>query len=253
MSGDSGMIQGFTDIHHHLVYGVDDGAQTFDQAVEMAAAAWQDGTATLLCTSHISPGIKPFDTERYFRHLEKIQQACRQQGMGLRLLQGAEILYTEPTCRFLREKRIPTLGGTDYVLVEFFPLVEYREICEAVTGIQRAGYRPIIAHVERYRCLAASIPKLREVRDDLGAVIQMNCSTVIGGKGLLNDHRNRKLLDEGLIDVIGTDAHNTSSRPTQMRAAYNWLEKKYGGSYAAELMGLNAEVGIAQAFRSSEE
>lgn len=244
------MIHGLTDIHHHLVYGVDDGAQTFEQAMDMAAAAWQDGTATLLCTSHISPGIKPFDLDRYHRHLERIQQACFENGWTLRLLQGAEILYTEPTCRFLREKRIPTLGGTDYVLVEFFPTVEYRELYDAVTGILRAGYRPIIAHVERYHCLASSIPKLREVRDTLGAVIQMNCSTVIGGKGLFHDRRNRRLLDEGLIDVVATDAHNTSSRPTQMQAAYAWLEKKYGADYAAELTGLNAEVGIAQVFHA---
>ena len=241
-------MHGFTDIHHHLVYGVDDGAQTFEQAMDMAAAAWQDGTATLLCTSHISPGIKPFDLDRYYRHLDEIQQACLQQGMDLHLLQGAEILYTEPTCRFLREKRIPTLAGTDYVLVEFFPTVEYRELTEAITGIQRAGYRPIIAHVERYHCVASSISKLREVRDSLGAVIQMNCSTVVGGKGLIHDHRNRKLIDEGLIDVIATDAHNLTSRPTQMQQAYAWLEKKYGADYAAELTGLNGEVGIAQAF-----
>ena len=244
------MTHGFTDIHHHLVYGVDDGAQTLEQAMEMATAAWQDGTATLLCTSHISPGIKPFDLDRYHRHLEEIQQNCLHNGIELRLLEGAEILYTEPTCRFLREKRIPTLGGTDYVLVEFFPMVEYRDLYDAVTGILRAGYRPIVAHAERYRCLATSIPKLKEIRDSLGAIIQMNCSTVIGGKGLFHDRRNRRLIDEGLIDVIATDAHNTSSRPTQMQAAYTWLDKKYGADYAAELTGLNAEVGIARAFHS---
>lgn len=241
-------MQGFTDIHHHLIYGMDDGAQNLDQALAMATAAWEDGTTTILGTSHISPGVKPFDLDRYYRHLDALQAACWDQGMNLRLLEGAEILYTEQTCRFLRDRRIPTLGGTDYVLVEFFPTVEYRELYDAIVGILRAGYRPIIAHVERYRCLAGSIPKLREVRESLGAVIQMNCSTVVGGKGFLHDHRNHKLISEGLIDVIATDAHNTTSRPTQMQEAYAWLEKKLGADYAAELMGLNAEVGVAQAF-----
>lgn len=231
-------MHGFTDIHHHLVYGVDDGAQTLEQAMSMASAAWRDGTATLLCTSHISPGIKPFDLERYSRHLDEIRQACQQQGVNIRLLPGAEILYTASTCSFLRDRRIPTLGGSDYVLVEFFPTVEYREVCEAVTGIQRTGYRPVIAHVERYRCLAGALPKLREVRNTLGAVIQMNCSSVIGGKGFLADRRNHRLIDEGLIDIDATDAHNTASRPTQMQAAYEWLEKKYDADYAAQLLGV---------------
>lgn len=231
-------MHGFTDIHHHLVYGVDDGAQTMEQAMTMARAAWQDGTATLLCTSHISPGVRPFDTDRYYRHLEKIYHACQQQGIGLRLLDGAEILYTDSTCEFLRSKRIPTLGSSDYVLVEFYPAVTYHELYEAVTGILRTGYRPVIAHVERYRCLATSLPKLREIRNTLGAVIQMNCSSVIGGKGFLRDRANHRLIDEGLIDVIASDAHNTTSRPTQMQAAYTWLEQKYGADYAAELMGV---------------
>lgn len=242
-------MQGFTDIHHHLIYGVDDGAQTFEQGMAMAEAACRDGTTTVIGTSHISPGIKPFDTDKYYRHLEELRRGCKEQGLNLRLLEGAEILYTDLTCRFLQERRIPTLGGTDYVLVEFFPTVEYDEIVGALTGILRAGYRPIVAHVERYQCLATSLPRLREVRDSLGATIQMNCSTVIDSKGFFRDRHSRKMLDEGLIDVVATDAHNTTSRPTRLRAAYEQLEKRYGADYAAELTGLNCETGIATAFQ----
>ena len=243
------MIQGFTDIHHHLIHGVDDGPRSLEQAIAMAAAARRDGTTTLICTPHISPGIAPFDLDRYRRHLEALRHACHERGIDLRLLEGAEILYTEPTCRLLREGRVPTLGGTEYVLVEFLPAVAYRELCRAVTAILRAGYRPILAHVERYRCLTASIPKLREVRNSLGAVIQMNCSTVLGGCGLLRDRRNRRLIDEGLIDIVATDAHDTARRPTMMQDAYQWLATKYGPDFAAALTGLNGEAGIARAFR----
>ena len=70
--------------------------------------------------------------------------------MELRILLGAEILYTDMTCRLLAEGRVPTLAGTEYVLVEFMPGVRYDALYKALEGILRAGYLPVVAHVERY-------------------------------------------------------------------------------------------------------
>ena len=81
--------------------------------------------------------------------------------MDLRLLLGAEILYTDMTCRLLSEGRVPTLAGTEYVLVEFMPGVRYDALYKALEGILRAGFLPVVAHVERYACLASRRGALR--------------------------------------------------------------------------------------------
>ena len=66
---------------------------------------------------------------------------------------GAEILYSLMTCDMLRDGRIPTLAETNIALVEFSPTVSYRQLEQAVKAIAEKGFLPMLAHVERYRCL----------------------------------------------------------------------------------------------------
>ena len=235
------MIKGFIDIHHHLCYGVDDGAQTLDDALAMIKAALEDGTQTILATSHITPGIRPFDTALYMQHLGDIRAACEDEGLALRVLPGAEILYTEQTARFLHEEKIPTLGGTNYVLVEFMPSVAYEDVRKALTGILRSGYLPVVAHVERYDCLARSPRRAAELHGELDVLFQMNCGTVIGGKGFFRDMRAKRLIDDGLIDIVASDAHNVRSRCTKMQDAYKALKARCGAEDAKRMTGRTAD------------
>ena len=231
------MTDGFIDIHHHLVYGLDDGAQTMEDAGAMMRAAAEAGTSVVIGTTHISPGIRPFDLEKYERHLEEMRACCEREGIGLRLLGGCEMLYTAAASHYLSDGRIPTLGGTAYVLVEFLPSIRFESLYNALSDILRNGYLPVVAHVERYDCLLKSPKKAAKVHDELDVLFQMNCATVLGGKGFLSDLRAKRLLDDGLIDIVASDAHNVSSRPTRMREAYAQLAQRYGAKTAAKLTG----------------
>ena len=174
------MMRGFTDIHHHLLYGVDDGAQSLQMSLKMAQRAYRGGTRTIIATPHVTPGVEQIDEEKFHKRLEEIHAACRQAGMDLRLLLGAEILYTDMTCRLLSEGRVPTLAGTEYVLVEFMPGVRYDALYKALEGILRAGFLPVVAHVERYACLASSPRRAAMLKDELeGVLFQMNSSTTV--------------------------------------------------------------------------
>ena len=239
------MMRGFTDIHHHLLYGVDDGAQSLQMSLKMAQRAYRGGTRTIIATPHVTPGVEQIDEEKFHKRLEEIHAACRQAGMDLRLLLGAEILYTDMTCRLLSEGRVPTLAGTEYVLVEFMPGVRYDALYKALEGILRAGFLPVVAHVERYACLASSPRRAAMLKDELeGVLFQMNCSTILGGRGFFNDLHTRKFLDEGLIDITASDAHNLRERPTRMLVAYHKLEDSYDAVYAANLTGFGERKGF---------
>lgn len=230
------MRKGLTDIHHHLLYGMDDGAHSAKEMHAMLRRAADEGIVRIVATPHVTPGVKEFDREQYDRALEEAREYCEEKRIGLEIYGGAEILYTDMTCRFLEEGRIPTMAGTEYVLVEFSPDVRYERLQSALEEILRYGYLPIVAHVERYYCVSRHPSRLRELKRDLDICCQVNCATIIKQKDLLTRRFIKKILDWDLLDVIGTDAHHASvTRTVNMHEAWLTLKQELGGAYAREL------------------
>ena len=234
--------EGFTDLHSHFLYGLDDGAKTRREMEAMLDAAYADGIAHLYATPHAALGIRPFDGELCARRLEEARAYCRRRGYEMRLYGGAELMYTPAMERFALERRLPTLGDSRRVLMEFVPDAGIRELREAVELVERSGYTAVLAHVERYGCLfvGKNAWKLKEERD---VRYQLNAGTAIGGRGLLRGAFVRRWLREGLIDYVASDAHNCTSRPFRMREACASLQKTCGQALAAKLTGLGTQGG----------
>lgn len=224
----------FADLHHHLIYGIDDGAQTAEDMRQMLRRLCDNNVSAVAATSHAEPGRQPFPLERYRRHLKEAQEWCDQESLPLRIFEGAEIFYTESTVRLLDAGQIPTIAGQHTVLVEFSPDVPYDCIHKAVRLLGNAGYRVIIAHAERYRCLR-KIAHIEELRGDLGALIQINARTIIEPHGFLTKRWLRKMMEAGYCDLAATDAHNVSSRPCMMQRCYDTLTSEWGEETARRL------------------
>lgn len=229
-------MSNFVDIHHHLIYGVDDGARSLEHMQQMIQKAVGEGVTDIFCTTHVTPGHNPFPSEKYLEHMDEGRAFIAQEGLNLRLHTGCEILYTEATARLLKEGHIPTLAFSDAVLVEFTPDMSYRELAEAATSIGMAGFNVLFAHVERYDALR-NLKLVRELRDEYGVYMQMNANTVTTKKGFFTERWVRHMLEEGYIDCIGTDAHNTSFRPCNMRLCHEMLTGRFGKEAADDLCG----------------
>lgn len=233
----SEVYAGFTDIHAHFLYGLDDGAEDRGGMEAMLDAAHADGIASLFATPHVTPGIEPFDMARYQEHLEEARRYCRRKGYALRLYSGAEILYTPALEQYALNHRLPTLAGSDYVLIEFMPDISYRELELAAAHLERGGYIPVLAHVERYPCLysrkhAAALKERRNVR------YQVNANTVLSSGGFFHRRILQGWFRCGLVDFVASDAHDCNRRPFRMRKAYDVLERLYGRDEAMRLTGL---------------
>ena len=226
----------FVDLHHHLIYGVDDGAQSLEEMQKMILRAAGEGIADIVCTSHVTPGIEPFPMEKYLAHMDEAQRYIMEQGIDMKLHPGCEVLYTDASARLLREGHFPTLAKNDVVLVEFSPDVSFRHLMDAATSFGMAGYAVLFAHVERYDVLR-SLKYVRKLRDEFGVYMQMNTNTIIGKKGFFTERWVRHMLEEGYIDCVATDAHNLSSRRCRMGECFNLLSEKYGDEFADELCG----------------
>ena len=230
------MTRGFVDIHSHFVYGLDDGARTITEMETMLDAAHADGVVSLFATPHVTPGMKPFDTDKYESHLNQARHYCRDRGYNMQLFSGAEILYTPMLQHYCMEHRLPTLGDSEFVLMEFVPGVKLQELESALTLMKRNGYIPILAHIERYNCLyrgrtAAKLKERYNVR------YQVNANTVLSDQGYFRTRKIRSWFENELVDFIASDAHNVQNRRTKLRKAFSTLKKQYG-QQAEQLMGL---------------
>ncbi|MBQ7455671.1 MAG: hypothetical protein IJS53_04445, partial [Clostridia bacterium] len=208
--------------------------QTFEQTQQMLCRAHENGVSVLVASSHALPGSRDFPLEKYRAHLRQAQEWSDAEGLGIRLCEGAEILYSSGAEQKLLEGKIPTLAGSGAVLVEFYPADSYSHIYNAVRRLGNSGFSVIVAHVERYRALH-DLSRVQALRDDLGASIQMNAGTLIHPTGFGMKRWVSRMLEMELCDVAATDAHNVTSRPCRMKECYEALRQDWGEEYADRL------------------
>lgn len=227
------------DIHCHILQEMDDGAQSLSEALEMARMAVSCGVTDLVTTSHFRDerlGAHWLQELQYqFRRLEK---ALAEEKIPLRLLPGAEILCTWGTVDLARDRALPTLGDTDYVLCEFYFDAEYDDMDGILEEIARAGYRPVIAHPERYGAIQRE-PRRVQRWFRKGYVIQVNKGSVLGAFGSRPRNAACWLLERGFVHLLASDAHSPYRRTTDLTHLKKWMTDNYPESYARLLLEEN--------------
>jgi len=228
-------MERFTDIHHHLLYGLDDGAQNREMMHAMLERALLEGIGRIVVTPHITPGVHRFRADRFLKAIEEASDYCRDHSLDIELFAGSELLFTNHTCRLLQEGMIPTLAGTDRVLVEFSPDIEYKKLWEALEGLLSAGYLPVVAHVERYECLVQRPKRAYELKEKLDIYFQVNAATVLCRESRAVRRFVRLMMEDELIDAVASDAHNITTRAARMLKAWDVISDVYGTLYADRL------------------
>ncbi len=226
---------GYTDIHSHFLYGLDDGPKTKEEMEAMLDAAYADGITTLFATPHVTPGLSQLDTKLMNQHLNEAREYCEAKKYQLNLFSGAEILFAPTLEPLAKERRIPTLADTSFVLVEFVPDISYSEVEAAIDILAHSNYNTILAHIERYNCLFASHNAYR-LKEKYDIYYQINCNSILKGRGWLKNYYLRKWLDNEIIDFVATDSHDTKYRPTQMDLTYTALLKRHRKEYVDKLV-----------------
>lgn len=216
-----------TDVHSHVIWGVDDGAKDRAETFRMLREAVEDGIRTIICTPHMMPGIYAFPEETFQEHLREATEFIRKEQLPLRLLRGAEILYTDHVPRLLREGRIPTLASSNLLLVEFSPSDPLITIHEALQKISGSGYVPVIAHMERYPAINRK-EQVTEIRERFRALVQINARSLIHKQPLLRRRYFDDLFRENLVDFVATDTHALPGRGSCMTEGMNALSRRYG-------------------------
>lgn len=218
-------MEGFFDVHTHILPQVDDGASSMEMTKEMLKEAYRQGIRYIIATPHYIKGEKKVPIEQLRQCVQKVKEEAYQISPELHLYLGNELYYSGSVLEDVERGLAATLANSDYILVEFSVTAEYRELYQGLRKGIEMGYRPILAHMERYECLYKKYNKIEELLS-LGVYLQMNTSSVMGG---LFDSRAtycRKLIQEDYIQLLGSDCHNMEHRPPKMRDAIEVLKKK---------------------------
>jgi protein-tyrosine phosphatase len=234
------MAMKYVDIHSHILPGVDDGAQTTAQSLEMLRTAAEQGIGSIILTPHNKAHRHNVTVTELQEKLEHLQEETDRHGIPIKLYGGMEIFYRDGITELLEEGQLATLAGSRYVLVEFNPMEQFSYIRSAIYELTSCNFTPILAHVERYQCFLSKQENLRYIIER-GGLIQVNASTFTGAMGLRGKQIVKKFLKERLIHFIGTDAHDNDRRAPLFSECGKLLEKRAGQLYMTQLMGENAE------------
>lgn len=228
------------DLHCHILPGLDDGAKTMEESLKLLKDARKQEILSVVATPHYSPRFRNEDPEQIKRLCKALEEKAREViDPDFRIYEGQEIFYTEDVLQKLEKGEILTIAKSPYLLLEFLPQVPYSQIYRAVRQMVFAGYRPILAHVERYMVLRepGRVDELREI----GAYLQMNYRR-IGGKWYNETVRwCRKMLKQEKIHFLATDMHDIRYRYPATEEAELWMQKHLEMSYRKRICFENAE------------
>lgn len=226
---------GLIDSHSHFLYGVDDGAGSNAEMETMLDTYCAQGVSDVIATPHMMPGLQPFQSEVIEQRLLEARQYCKSRNYNIRLHCGAEVLFSPVLEQYMENHRLPTLANSGQILLEFLPNVSFEAMEKAVCLLENNGYRIILAHIERYRCLTQRKNAYR-LKDKHQVMYQVNSSAILDDIWMLRGYMIKKWLREDMIDLIASDAHNMTSRPIRLKEAYLKIDRLYGKEKADRIL-----------------
>lgn len=228
------------DIHVHILPEMDDGARDWEDALDMADMASSSGVRTVVALSHANlPGQKSAEfLKKYWQQFYELENLLKKEGSSLEIVPGMELMSDGNLPSLLKEEQFLTLNGTKYALVEFDFEVSAYQIYEDVDGLLNAGYIPVLAHPERYRCVSREIGHVYEWQQ-MGALIQVNKGSILGRFGERIRRNADLILKHRVASVVASDAHSSEYRTTEMRELTEVLETYYGSASVEILLEEN--------------
>lgn len=229
------------DVHSHILSGIDDGSRSHEMSMHMLEIAASEGITTIVATPHHMPGKGCASPEKIREMVIQLQIEADNVDMNIRILPGNELFYREELLDLLEEGRIMGMNGTSHVMVEFDVMAERAYIRNAMRNILGLGYTPILAHVERYPAILDKDYETIRMLRKMGALVQANAASIAGDMGKDIQKHMKKLLKEGLIDMVGTDAHTDRNRAPRIQRCIEVLKVWCDAEYIEKLLYKNAK------------
>ena len=207
---DSGLLKGAVDNHSHILYGLDDGVKKQEDSLAILRWLEEQGVSEVWFTPHVMEDV-PNTTEGIRARFEELKAVYNG---GLQLHLAAEYMI-DTLFEERLEKRDLLEHGEEVVLVETSAIAPPINLWNVLEQMLKAGYRPLIAHPERYRYMEPS--DYKELYN-MGCFLQMNLPSIVGFYGESARQRAQYLLDKGWYRMVGSDCHRFKAIQAQYTA-----------------------------------
>lgn len=235
-----GCVMQYYDMHSHILPDFDDGAETVDESLELIGCLERQDVTNICFTPHFytnEMSVEDFVSKRRIAY----EKFLNHKPQNINIVLGAEVFVTKFLFSNDNLSQI-TYGKSKYILTEFSYSSQFSEksLNQMLMLIENYNLIPVIPHVERYSTLMSDISVLRELRD-MGVLIQTNAASYGKKSPIFKRKKLLKLIDKGMIDVLGTDAHSmTHNSPEHYSQAVACIADKCGKNAVRNMM-LNAE------------
>jgi len=224
----------FVDIHCHLLPDIDDGAASWDEALSMAEMAAADGISTIVATPHQLGNFAANRGDEIRARAEHLQGLLRQNKIPLKVFPGADVRIEPAMIGKIRAGEVLTLADRGrHVLLEL-PHEVYLPLDRLLADLKAAGLAGILSHPERNRGIMAQ-PGVVQSLVGAGCLTQVTAGSLVGAFGSRVRSLAERLVKQGLVHFVSTDAHSPRSRPPLLGEAFDRVVELAGGSLAEEL------------------
>ena len=224
----------FVDIHCHLVPGIDDGSQSWEQTALMAQLAVADNTGTIIVTPHQLGNFahNSGDDVRYYT--TEVQQFLDEQDIPLQVLPGGDVRIEDKMVAKILAGEVMTLADRGrHVLLEL-PHELYFPLEPVLDELERHGMQGILSHPERNLGILKQ-PRLLPMLVDYGCLMQVTSGSLVGGFGPASQQLAESMLVDGLVHFLASDGHSHKSRRPRMGRSFQRAAELVGVEYATEL------------------
>jgi len=203
------------DVHSHMLPGLDDGAGDAATSLAMARAYVDQGAECVACTPHILPGLYHNTGPQIRQAVADLQAELQGAGIALKIVSGADNHIVPDFAGGLKRGHLLTLADSAYVLVEPPHHIAPHRLEEEFFQILIAGYVPILTHPERLSWIESKYGVIQRLAAR-GVWMQITSGSLRGSFGARPKYWAERMLGEGLVHLLATDAHNMTSRPPDL-------------------------------------
>ncbi len=217
---------------------MDDGADSVATGLDMLRRAIDEGVDDVVLTPHFRPHDDEGRASQLQARFAEFAAAVDAAGLDIQLHLGAELGFRFGLAELARSTAVARLAGGPYVLVDLPPGPLSPGLEQAFFEIRTAGYRPVLAHPERHRDLAADPGRIEQLRSQ-DLLLQIDAGSFRGRFGRRAQAAAVRLVQSGQADFVGSDGHDLDKRPLSLRSAFDQVQQLAGEDAANRLFGRN--------------